>query len=147
MRYMKIESSLYAAIGDHSVDGPNAKVVNLRIPETLAAYVAALAVQNGRTVAEEIRAALRVSVLLSRLSIVLDTKLQAARRESSNGILGLKPDTAGRYADDVREQLAKEWSRMLPGAHATHERSFPGFLWSADPRLRPQENLIGKPSS
>jgi hypothetical protein len=135
MRYMSmIESSLYAAIGDHSVNGPNSKVVNLRLPETLAAYIGALAAQNGRTVAEEIRAALRVSVLLSRLGIVLDTELQVARRESSDGILGLKPDTAGRYADDLREQLAEEWARMLPGAHATYERSFPGFLWTADPR-------------
>lgn len=135
MGYMHtIESSLYAAIGDHNVDGPNSKVVNLRLPETLVAYTGALAAQNSRTVAEEIRAALRVSVLLSRLSIVLDTKLQASRRQSSNGILGLKPDTAGRYAEDLREQLAEEWARMLPGAHATFERSFPAFLWTTDPR-------------
>ena len=131
-----IESSLYAAIGDHSVEGPNAKVVNLRLPETLAAYITAMATQNERTVAEEIRAALRVSVLLSRLSIVLDTKLQATRRASSEGILGLTSDTAGRYADDLRDQLATEWAKMLPGAHETFQRSFPDFLWRTDPRSR-----------
>jgi hypothetical protein len=132
----RIESSLYAAICDHSVEGPNAKVVNLRLPETLAAYIAALAEQNGRTVAEEIRAALRVSVLLSRLNIVLDDKLQASRRAASDGILGLSPETAARYAADLREQLAEEWANMLPGAHARFERRFPDFLWTADPRTR-----------
>src|SRR5664279_1708166 len=119
MSYMaQIESSLYAAIGDHSVDGPNAKVVNLRLPETLAAYIAAMAQQNDRNVAEEIRAALRVSVLLSRLNIVLDDELQKRRRKSSDGILGLSPEAAARYAADLRDQLADEWAQMLPGAHA-----------------------------
>jgi len=136
MRYMaRIESSLYAAIGDHSIEGPNAKVVNLRLPETLAAYIGALAEQNQRSVAEEIRAALRVSVLLSRLSIVLDDDLQASRRASSDGILGLSPEAAARYAVSLRRQLAAEWAEMLPGAHAAFERSFPDFLWTADPGL------------
>lgn len=134
MRYMpRIESSLYAAIGDHSVDGPNAKVVNLRLPETLAAYIAALADQNGRSVAEEIRAALRVSVLLSRLNIVLDDKLQAGRRGSRDGIIGLSPEQATLYAASLREQLADEWRQMLPGAHVRYERAFPEFLWTATP--------------
>jgi hypothetical protein len=132
----RIESSLYAAIGDHSVDGPNAKVVNLRLPETLAAYIGAMAEQNSRTVAEEIRAALRASVLLSRLSIVLDDELQSTRRASSDGILGLSTESAARYAATLRRELAEEWAKMLPGAHAAHERGFPGFLWTADPRAQ-----------
>jgi hypothetical protein len=137
MHYMpRIESSLYAAIGDHSVDGPNSKIVNLRLPETLAAYIAALAEQNSRTVAEEIRAALRVSVLLSRLNIVLDDDLQSTRRASSDGILGLSPDRAAKYAKSLRAQLAREWSKMLPDAHARFERGFPAFLWTAAPKAR-----------
>lgn len=135
MRYMtRIESSLYAAIGDHNVDGPNAKVVNLRLPETLASYIGALAEQNGRSVAEEIRAALRVSVLLSRLNIVLDDELQNSRRASSDGILGLSPERAASHAAHLREQLAEEWAKMLPGAHVAFERQFPSYLWTADPR-------------
>src|SRR5437660_1756043 len=114
----RIDSSLYAAIGDHNVDGPNAKIANLRLPETLAAYISALAAQNGRTFAEEIRAALRVSVLLSRLNIVLDDDLQQARLGSSQGILGLRPETASRYAAQLRQELAEEWAQMLPGAHS-----------------------------
>jgi hypothetical protein len=129
----QIKSALYAAIGDHSLDGPNAKVVNLRLPETLAGYVAALADQNGRTVAEEIRAALRVSVLLTRLNVVLDDELQAGRRGASDGILGLQPETATRYAATLREQLADEWRQMLPGAHRRYQRQFPLFLWTAAP--------------
>src|SRR5207302_1999272 len=118
-RYMnRIESSLYAAIGNHTVAGPNAKIVNLRLPETLAAYISALAAQNGRTLAEEIRAALRVSVLLSRLNIVLDDELQQARRDSSEGIVGLRPETASRYAAQLRQELAEEWAKMLPGARS-----------------------------
>jgi hypothetical protein len=137
MRYMiQIESSLYAAIGDHNVDGPNSKIVNLRLPETLAAYMGALAAQNGRTVAEEIRAALRVSVLLSRLNIVLDDKLQQARRTSSDGILGLSPETASRYAAQLREELSDEWAQMLPGAHDRFSRGFPEFLWTAEAGTR-----------
>lgn len=129
----RIESSLYAAIGDHSVAGPNARVVNLRLPETLASYIGALADQNGRGVAEEIRAALRVSVLLSRLNIVLDEELQRSRRDSTDGILGLSPAAAARYAASLREQIAAEWAKMLPGAHASFERRFPEYLWSARP--------------
>jgi hypothetical protein len=129
----QIEGSLYAAIGDHSLDGPNAKVVNLRLPETVAAYITALADQNDRTVAEEIRAALRVSVLLSRLNIVLDDELQAGRRGASDGILGLSPETAADYAATLREELADEWRQMLPGAHRRYQREFPHFLWTAAP--------------
>lgn len=129
-----IESSLFAAIGDHNVDGPNAKIVNLRLPETMASYIAALAHQNGRTVAEEVRAALRVSVLLSRLNIVLDAELQERRRATSDGILGLSPETAATYADDLRAQLVDEWAAMLPGAFKTFAAGFPEFLWKADPR-------------
>jgi hypothetical protein len=132
----RIDSSLYAAIGDHKVDGPNAKIVNLRLPETLAAYIRALAAQNGRPLAEEIRAALRVSVLLSRLNIVLDDELQQARRDSSQGILGLSPETASRYAAQLREELAEEWATMLPGAHSRFTRAFPEFLWTAEPWAR-----------
>jgi hypothetical protein len=129
----RIESSLYAAIADHKIDGPNAKIVNLRLPQTLADYVGALAAQNGRTFAEEIRAALRVSVLLSRLNIVLDDELQKARRGSSEGIVGLTPETASRYANQLRQELGEEWAKMLPGAHSRFTRSFPEFLWTAEP--------------
>jgi len=135
LSYMsRIESSLYAAIGDHSVDGPNSKLVNLRLPEPLWAYITALAAQNDRTVAEEVRAALRVSVLLSRLNVVLDDELQRARRGASDGILGLRPETAATYAHALREDLAAEWEQMLPGAHRRFERDFPEFLWTATPQ-------------
>ena len=142
MHYMtnNIESSLYAAIGDHDVEGPNSKIVNLRLPNTLASYIGALAAQNERTVAEEIRAALRVSVLLSRLNIVLDDRLQHERRNSSDGILGLRPSTAARYASELRDDLAQEWARMLPGAHARYERGFPEFMWTAAPTQSPDDD-------
>jgi hypothetical protein len=73
---------------------------------------------------------------LSRLNIVLDDELQASRHASSDGILGLSPESAARYAASLRGQLAREWANMLPGAHATFERSFPDFLWTTDPRTK-----------
>lgn len=124
-----LENSLYASIGDHKVDGPNATNVNVRLPETMAAFMAALARQNGRTVAEEIRASLRMTIALSRLAIVLDEDLQAKRRGESEGILGLKPETAARYASSLRDEIIEELRETLPGAHRTFERGFPAFLW------------------
>ncbi len=128
-----ITGSLYASIGDHRVDGPNATNVNVRLPQTMAAYMAALAAQNERTVAEEIRASLRVTIALSRLAIVLDEDLQAKRRGGSDGILGLKPETAARYASSLRDEVVDELRATLPGAHRTFERAFPAFLWGQAP--------------
>lgn len=129
----QIESILYQAIGDHRVDGPNSTNVNVRLPQTMAAYMAALAAQNERTVAEEIRASLRVTIALSRLAIVMDADLQAERQSSSDGILGLKPAAAARHATAFRDQVIDELRDTLPGAHRVFERSFPAFLWGQPP--------------
>lgn len=129
----EIESSLYAAIGDFDLDGPNAQNVNVRLPGPVVEYISALARQNDRSVAEEIRAALRVSVLMSRLNIVLDDELQASRRDASDGILGLTPDTAAKYANSLREDLAEEWRKMLPGLGRRFLRNFPNYLFTVAP--------------
>lgn len=128
-----ITNILYRSIGDHRVDGPNSTNVNVRLPETMAGFTAALAAQNGRTLAEEVRASLRVTIALSRLSIVLDEDLQAQRRNETDGILGLKPETATRYASNLRDEVVDELRRTLPGAHRTFERRFPAFLWGQTP--------------
>jgi hypothetical protein len=88
---------------------------NVRITPQQAEYLAVLAERQGVSVTQVLRSAIDAHELVSRLSILSDPLQQAWLREQTDGLLGVRDETAFGLGRVWVEDLARLWSGAFPG--------------------------------
>jgi hypothetical protein len=101
--------------------------ITLRLPPRLYTYIDALATSNGRSWAAECQAALQAHEALSRLSAIRDTELQTHRKQLSGGVHGVTGDSAARFGELLRDDIAQIWTAAF--GTRTHNREFARTLF------------------
>lgn len=124
---MPIHGVAFGMLGDDAVDARDEDIiieypprdrgkgarVTLRLPPRLVAYIAELAISNDRSLASEVQVALEVHENLSRLAAVTNTEEQERQRRASGGLRGVVGPSADRFADHMRNQIARDWSESF----------------------------------
>jgi hypothetical protein len=126
-----MNNPMFMAVGDHADDGPNAATVTVRLSPVLAAYLAAMAQDNDRSLSDEIRAALKVHRDLHRISLLADSEMQAHRKVESEGVHGVTGASAMKWSQALREDVSREWAASFPAAYRVFSKRFPSFLWDS----------------
>jgi hypothetical protein len=87
---------------------------NVRITERQGEYLDVLARRQGTNVTEVLRCAIDAHELVSRLSLLSDPLQQAWLREQTDGLLGVRDETALGLGRVWVQELAQLWSRAFP---------------------------------
>lgn len=95
----------------------NAKSVqlNIRVTERQGEYLNVLAQRQGTNITDVVRGAIDAHELVSRLSLLSDPLQQAWLREQTDGLLGIRDETALGLGRVWVEDLASLWLRAFPG--------------------------------
>jgi hypothetical protein len=145
MSDMPVDNPLFQILGDNEAGseqdfevtvedlrpaGGKGARVTLRLPPRLVSYIAGLAHSNGRSWAAECQAALEAHEALSRLSSVRDQDLQERRKKASRGVHGVTGKRAERFAEMLRDDLARIWATSF--GTAERNRAFVAKLFAED---------------